>query len=331
MIGEANYAIIVPNEERRLMSFKTISRWVCALAQAGGLALAIAQAGEAPLRLTEVAPGVYVRAGVVEDIGPENSGRIANIGFVVGEEAVAVIDTGSSFKEGEALLAAARAVTDKPIRYVINTHMHPDHILGNAAFDGLSATFAGHRKLPGAMQSHGEFYLKNFRRLIGEEELAGTQIVPPTLLVQDTAEIDLGGRVLELKAWPVAHTDNDLTVIDRKTGTLFAGDLLFMQHLPVLDGSIKGWLAVMQDLPKLKAGRVVPGHGPASAQWPEALAGQQAYFARLARDLRGLLHDGADVAAASAAAGQSERDNWSLFERFNARNATAAYTELEWE
>ena len=104
-----------------------------------------------------------------------------------------------------------------------------------------------------------------------------------------------------------------------------------MQHLPVLDGSIKGWIAVMQDLPKVQAERVVPGHGPASAKWPEALAPQQAYFTRLAKDLRGMLAEGTDVGAASAAAGLSERDNWSLFDRFNARNATAAYAELEWE
>ena len=301
------------------------------LAAALAFCVVAAHGEEAALALSEIAPGVFVRAGLIEDIAPENAGRIANIGFVVGNDAVAVIDTGASAREGAALLAAVRGVTPKPIRYVINTHMHPDHVLGNAAFEGLSATFAGHFKLPGAMQSHGEFYLKNFQRLIGADALAGTKIVPPTLLVRDAAELDLGGRILELRAWPVAHTDNDLTIIDRETGTLFAGDLVFLQHLPVLDGSIRGWLNVMQDLPKLKAERVVPGHGPASARWPEALAPQQAYFARLAKDLRGLLAKGVDVGAASASAGQSQRDNWSLFDRFNPRNATAAYAELEWE
>ena len=313
------------------MALKIALRLVLALLLSQPVFVVAASAGEPALHVSEIAPGVYVRAGLIEDIALENAGRIANIGFVVGDDAVAVIDTGSSMLEGQALLAAIRAVTPKPVRYVINTHMHPDHVLGNAAFEGISAIFAGHRKLPGAMQSHGEFYLKNFLRLIGPEALAGTKIVPPTLLVQDTAELDLGGRALELKAWPVAHTDNDLTVIDRRTATLFAGDLVFMQHLPVLDGSIRGWLAVMQDLPKLKADRVVPGHGPASAKWPEALALQQAYFTRLAKDLRGMLARGEDVGAASATAGLSERDNWSLFERFNPRNATAAYAELEWE
>ena len=306
-------------------------RVIASMALYAGLNPGASFAQDAPLSLTQIAPGVYVRAGLIEDIGQDNAGRIANIGFVVGEEAVAVIDTGGSMREGAALLAAIRLVTQKPVRYVINTHMHPDHALGNAAFEGLSATFVGHAKLPAAMQSHGEFYLKNFQRLIGAEALAGTKIVPPTVLVQTTMDLDLGARMLELRAWPVAHTDNDLTVIDRKSGTLFAGDLLFLQHLPVLDGSIRGWLKVMQELPQLKAVIVVPGHGPASAKWPEALAGQQAYFARLAKDLRGLIAEGVDVSAASAKAGQSERDNWSLFDRFNPRNATAAYTELEWE
>ena len=245
MIEESNCAIVNYNQKARTMFWKSLVHSVAALLLSAPSALA----QEMPLRMTLVAPGVFVRAGLIEDIAQENAGRIANIGFIVGDASVAVIDTGSSMREGEALLAAVRAATDKPVRYVINTHMHPDHILGNAAFEGLSATFAGHRKLPGAMQSHGEFYLKNFLRLIGPEALTGTRIVPPTLLVSDTAEIDLGGRVLDLKAWPTAHTDNDLTVIDRKTGTLFAGDLVFMQHLPVLDGSIKGWIAVMQDLP----------------------------------------------------------------------------------
>ena len=88
--------------------------------------------------------------------------------------------------------------------------------------------------------------------------------------------IDLGGRTLELRAWPTAHTDTDLTVLDVATGTLFAGDLLFMERLPVVDGSLLGWLAVMDELEHSRRARVVPGHGPASAPWPEALAPQRA-------------------------------------------------------
>jgi quinoprotein relay system zinc metallohydrolase 2 len=284
-----------------------------------------------PLAVSEVASGLFVHTGTLALMTHHNEGAIANLGFVVGSQAVAVMDTGGSVREGLRLLAAIRARTAKPIRYVINTHVHPDHLFGNAAFENEGAVFVGHRNLPQALAARGQYYLDTYRHSMGDELLADTKIIPPTLVVADDMKLDLGGRALILKAWRAAHTDNDLTVWDEASGTLFSGDLVVTQHVPVLDGSILGWLAAMDDLALIPAKHVLPGHGPLIEDWPAALQQQRRYLEQLTKDIRSLISRGVPLALATQSAGQAERDRWELFEEYNARNATAAFAELEWE
>jgi quinoprotein relay system zinc metallohydrolase 2 len=285
--------------------------------------------GELPLK--EIAAGVYTFTGVHELMSTGNGGAICNLGVIVGADAAAVVDAGGCLIEARAMIAAVKKLTDKPLRYAVNTHMHPDHVFGNAAFRDIGATIVGHKNLPAALKARGAFYLQRFNSLLGDRVMKGVEIVVPTLLVDETLELDLGGRKLRLRAWQPAHTDNDLTIFDSASKTLFAGDLVFMQHLPTIDGSLLGWMRQLDELASVKAAQVVPGHGPAPSAWPDALKAQRQYFDVLSRDIRKSIADGQPLSEAVKTAAQSERGNWALFEEFNERNATVAFAELEWE
>lgn len=286
--------------------------------------------GAGILATTEVARGVHVSQGVHAEATADNLGAIANCAFVVGKTGVAVIDTGGCALWGQRLREAIRSVTPLPVRYVINTHVHPDHVFGNAAFEVDGAEFIGHAKLRPALAARGQFYLDNIVETLGP--LAeGTRIVSPTMGVTDRQEVDLGGRTLRLRAHPTAHTDNDLSVFDTATATLFTGDLLFLTRIPALDGSLKGWLDVLAVLREIPAKRVVPGHGPPAFSWPDALDDQERYLRTLLADVRQILAEAGSMEQAVDQAGRSERGRWLLFDDYHGRNVVTAFAELEWE
>lgn len=284
----------------------------------------------APLDVTEVAPGVFVHRGRHDIPAPINAGDLANLGFVIGEKSVAVIDAGTTRGVAERLYSAIRLHTDLPIDWLLLTHMHPDHSLGASLFREAGARIAGHANLTSGLANRAESYETALRRLLGDEVFLGTRLVGPDD-GEMPARIDLGGRVLEIASYPIAHTDNDITVLDRKTGTLFAGDLVFAEHTPALDGSILGWQQVLSDLAEMDVARVVPGHGPVLEDWPDGADAIRGYLAALTGETRAALAAGEPMSTAIDHLGESQRGDWVLFDEFNKRNATAAYKELEWE
>ncbi len=293
-------------------------------------ALALQAAVAAPLPVTEVAPGVFMHTGVHEEFGEDYHGDIANIGFVTGDDAIAVIDTGGSFRIGQSLREAIRARSALPIRYVINTHVHSDHIFGNAAFEQDQPEFIGHARLAGAMRIRAEGYESNLKKMLGADA-DGSRIVLPTREVGNELTLDLGGRRLLLRAWPIAHTDHDLTVLDERSGTLWMGDLLFVERAPSIDGDAKGWLGVIESLKALPAARAIPGHGPLVEDKAAHLDRLRGYLDVLMADLRRGIAAGRPMRDVVREAAASERSRWQLFDSVNLRNAEQLYLQLEWE
>jgi quinoprotein relay system zinc metallohydrolase 2 len=192
--------------------------------------------------------------------------------------------------------------------------------------------FVGHHNMPEELAKRGAFYLRSYREQLGDAAIAAVKIIPPTLLVDTETTLDLGDRRLRLTAWsPAAHTNCDLTVLDETTNVLFAGDLVFLQHVPVIDESLTGWLTVLPRLAMLPAKVVVPGHGSLIASWPQALDDERRYLTVLAQDTRREIAAGTPLARAVNEIGSLERGRWQLFDDYNARNATTAFSELEWQ
>jgi quinoprotein relay system zinc metallohydrolase 2 len=304
-----------------------MSQWMIGLVL---ILLSATQVGAEPITLTKVADGVYVHHGVHEDLAEGYHGDICNISFVVGGNGIAVIDTGGTFKVGERFHAAIRQVSDLPIKYVINTHVHPDHIYGNAAFLADKPEFVGHAKLAGAMERRAEPYRRTHEEWLGDD-FKGSVIIKPTILVQDKVMLDLGDRQLMLTAYPIAHTNTDITVLDNKSGTFWTGDLLFVERIPSIDGDIKGWIKVTDDLAKFTVKQTIPGHGPVVQDLRSALGDQQRYLSTLLHDIRASIQKGEGMESAMNSAAATEKERWVLFDIVNRRNVNNIYPGLEWE
>ena len=284
------------------------------------------------LSFKEIQPGIYVHQGEHLDVDHGYHGDICNIGFIIGDQSVAVIDTGGSLRIGRQLLKAIREKTSLPISYVINTHVHLDHIYGNAAFINENPIFVGHSELPKAMLLRKEFYEttnQNFLNIPPEESIQ----IPPSLLISinKPQEIDLGNRKLRLEAFPSAHTNNDLIVVDMNTKTAWLADLMFTERTPSMDGDIHGWIKALEKLEKSNYEVIIPGHGTPPTNNNKAIRKIKSYLELLRNEIRQAIDDGMDLQDALDTIARSEKNKWELFDVQNARNINMVYPIMEWE
>ena len=234
-----------------------------------GICLFMAVFGSAAISragLTKIADNVYSYVGE-KDASPTHS-FAANAGIVIGRDGILVVDTLISAKEAERFLADIRKVSDKPIRYVVNTHTHLDHAFGNCIFTRLGATVISHEADRRMLEKVGESTLKNSVNFgLKPEDMAGTEIVYPSLTFSDRMQIELGGETVELIRVAPSHTEGSIVVYLPARKVLFAGDILFTDFHPYLaDGDIPGWTKTLDALLAMDAERIIPGHGPLSTR-----------------------------------------------------------------
>lgn len=216
--------------------------------------------------LTKLADGVYSYVGA-KDASPANS-FAANAGIVIGRDGILVVDTLISAKEAQRFLADIRKVSDKPIKYVVNTHTHLDHAFGNCVFARQGAVIISHTADCKLLERVGAETLKNAGNFgLKPEDMAGTEIVCPTLTFSDRLTIDLGGETAELIRVAPSHTEGSVIVYLAAKKLLFAGDILFTDFHPYLaDGDIPGWTRTIDEILAMDVERIVPGHGPLSTK-----------------------------------------------------------------
>lgn len=211
------------------------------------------------LKPEKLADGVWVVPGAQEAITQQNGGAIANISILDTSAGAVIIDTGPSYRYGEALRELAERLTEKPVARAYLTHFHPDHIFGNQAFE--ASTIASTQGVVDGMKNLGEAFSDAMYRSAGDW-MRGTEVVLPRKIIASNGVEDFGDRRIRPLAMR-GHTGADLVLFDELSGILFTGDLVFLDRAPTTPhADLERWRISLANLGSIPCSRIVPGHGP---------------------------------------------------------------------
>lgn len=277
----------------------------------------------------EVAPGVFMLRGSGGEVAAENRGRIGNAGFIVGDRGVVVIDTGTSYRHGVALLDEVRRVTAQPVQLVVVTQARQEFLFGSAAFRERGIPIHMHRDAARLMAARCEGCLQTLRLTLGDKEMKGTAVIAPDVAFE-AAEVVVAdiGRPVRVLHFGHSSGPGDVVVLDERSGTLFAGGLLANGRVPdVQDADLDGWKRALLALRALPLRTIVPGHGPpAKLPLVDTVA---RYLASLRDRVAALLAAGAPLSEVPDAAALPAFEAWDQYAIIHRRNASIVFLRLE--
>jgi glyoxylase-like metal-dependent hydrolase (beta-lactamase superfamily II) len=275
-----------------------------------------------------VADGVYAFIGDPGEVDATNGGRVGNTGFIVGPTGVTVVDTGVSIERGREILAAIARVTDRPVRLAVVTHALQEFLFGNAAFEELGIPLVAHRDTVRLMRERCGTCLEKLRTVLGEDAMRGTRLVYPGREIDVTTTIDVGGRRIDLVYLGWGATPGDLVVVDRATGTAFAGGLVAVERVPSLhDARFAGWIDALDRLAESRPRTVVPAYGPPAG--PAAIAEVRGYLTALDGVVRRAYDEGLSLLDATTSLDLPAYRTWGTYATTHPRNVHYRYLDLE--
>ncbi len=301
------------------------------LGAAGALALATAAAGAQAVEPVEVQPGIWMVQGASALGSPANRNFISNAAFVVTPDGVVVIDALGSPVLARELVSAIGRITPRPIRHLVVTHYHADHVYGLQVFKDLGVTITAHQQ--GQVYLHSE--AAALRLKASREELAPwideqTRLVPADRWVSEATRFTLGGVEFLLQPAGPAHTPEDLVVLLPQQGVLMAGDLVFRGRVPFVGQADSGrWIEALNRLLTYEVRTIVPGHGPASTSAVADLRLTRDYLQHLRQTMGEAARNLEPFEEAYAKADWSAYAHLPLFRAANRINAYNTYLLME--
>jgi thiosulfate/3-mercaptopyruvate sulfurtransferase len=284
----------------------------------------------APYPVRELAPGAYAVPG---DSGRGVEGR-ANAGFVVTSDGVVAIDALGSPHQGRRLVASIRSVTDRPLRWLVLTHHHPDHAFGASALRQAGALVIAHPDAVTQAGAAGDSALvADWTRVVGFAEMGGFTFAdrPDMPLVGDTT-LTLGGTSIVIEHPGPAHTPGDLFVWLPRERVLYAGDLLVEDGVTMVgDGDSAVLLAALERIEALRPARIVPGHGRIPDHPMRTIGRTRGYIEGLRTAMRAAFEAGESLNEVVAALPVADPDRPVSLASRRRRNAVRVYLEMERE